>query len=333
MKKLTYLNLKTTDPAFNLAAEEYIFEDLPKDRTYFMLWQNDNAIIIGKYQNTIFEINEKAVKENGIKVVRRLSGGGAVYHDLGNINFTFIADAADMDKINFSFFCEPIVRCLDGIGIKAEINGRNDITIDGRKFSGNSQYIKAGRVMHHGTIMFSSNLDMVNKVLTVDDGKLESKGIKSVRSRVTNISEYLNLPISIEQFKEILIREITKDLDSEEYIFNEKEIAEIEKLKKDRYDTWEWNYGRSPECTYMRKKRIPGVGKIEAYISSDRGIIKSVEFKGDFFSASDPKELAEILKEKKAEREEIEKTVSGIDLSTYFKGIEKEDFINLITVQ
>ena len=167
-QKLSYLNLYTTDPAWNLAAEQYVFDRLPRDRTYFMLWQNDNAIIIGKHQNTAAEINEQFVRENGVRVVRRLSGGGAVYHDMGNLNFTFIADAGDMESINFRLFCRPVVAALAKIGVTAEINGRNDMTIDGQKFSGNSQYLKEGRVMHHGTIMFDSNLDLVAWCMTTE---------------------------------------------------------------------------------------------------------------------------------------------------------------------
>lgn len=139
--KLSYLDLYTTDPAWNLAAEQYVFDCLPRDQTYFMLWQNDNAIIIGKHQNAAAEINQQFVRENGVRVVRRLSGGGAVYHDMGNLNFTFIADAGDMESINFKLFCQPVVAALAALaalGVTAEVNGRNDMTIDGQKFSGNS---------------------------------------------------------------------------------------------------------------------------------------------------------------------------------------------------
>ena len=156
--KLSYLDLMTTDPSYNLAMEQYVFDCLPRDRMYFMLWQNDNAIIVGKYQNTIAEINEEAVRERGIRVVRRLSGGGAVYHDMGNLNFTFITDVGESNALDLKLFCEPVVRTLATLGVKAEVNGRNDITIDGKKFSGNSQYIRQGRVMHHGTIIFPYSL-------------------------------------------------------------------------------------------------------------------------------------------------------------------------------
>lgn len=166
--KLSYLDLMTTDPSYNLAMEQHVFDCLPRDRMYFMLWQNDNAIIVGKYQNTIAEINEEAVRERGIRVVRRLSGGGAVYHDMGNLNFTFITDVGESNALDLKLFCEPVVRTLATLGVKAEVNGRNDITIDGKKFSGNSQYIRQGRVMHHGTIMFDSDLSVVSEALRVD---------------------------------------------------------------------------------------------------------------------------------------------------------------------
>ena len=152
---LQFIDLTTTDPAFNLAAEEYVFEKLPRDSMYVMLWQNDNAIIVGKHQNTLAQINESYVREKGIRVVRRLSGGGAVYHDLGNLNYTVIADGDG--TLNFGRFCGIVLDALARVGVKGERNGRNDMTIDGKKFSGNAQYAKQGRVMHHGTILFDSD--------------------------------------------------------------------------------------------------------------------------------------------------------------------------------
>ena len=186
---LQYLNLTTTDPSFNLAAEEFVFESLPKDRSYFMLWQNDRAVIIGKYQNTLAEINLPYIEANGIRVVRRLSGGGAVYHDLGNLNYTFIADAKESERLDLRLFCEPVLRTLSSFGVKAELNGRNDMTVDGQKFSGNAQMIRHGRVLHHGTILFDSDLEAVTLALHVDEAKIRAKGIRSVRSRVTNLAD------------------------------------------------------------------------------------------------------------------------------------------------
>ena len=201
---MNYLNLFTTDPAFNLAVEEYVFDYLPKDRMYVMLWQNDNAIIIGKNQNTLAEINESYVREQGIRVVRRLSGGGAVYHDMGNLNFTVIADAQG-ENLDFGRFCALVVKALQRVGVQAEINGRNDMTIDGKKFSGNAQYLRQGRVMHHGTILFDSNASVLANALQVDEAKIQAKGVKSVRSRVTNVRPCLPEDMTLPQFRQIQI--------------------------------------------------------------------------------------------------------------------------------
>ena len=241
--KLSYLDLMTTDPSYNLAMEQYVFDCLPRDRMYFMLWQNDNAIIVGKYQNTIAEINEEAVRERGIRVVRRLSGGGAVYHDMGNLNFTFITDVGESNALDLKLFCEPVVRTLATLGVKAEVNGRNDITIDGKKFSGNSQYIRQGRVMHHGTIMFDSDLSVVSEALRVDPTKIQTKGIRSVRSRVTNVAEHLPEKVTLPEFRRILLENILKENPGEAYPLTQDDLAAVEKLRAERYATWEWNYG------------------------------------------------------------------------------------------
>lgn len=330
MNKLNFLDLKTTDPAFNLSAEQYIFEKLPADRIYFMLWQNANAVIIGKYQNTLAEINEKTVRENGIKVVRRLSGGGAVYHDLGNLNFTFIAEADKTDELNMRVFCLPIVKALAKLGVSAEINGRNDITIDGRKFSGNAQYIRSGRVMHHGTIMFDSDLDMMQKALQVDPSKIESKGSKSVRSRVTNIREYLREDISLEEFRFLLLRSILEDNPGEEYVFSAEDIRGIERLKKKRYDNWEWNFGRSPVCSLHKSARIDGVGRIDVFLSTEHSIVTGLEFRGDYFSAEDPALLAARFIGKRADAEGYDMALEGIEVSKYFSRLKKDELLDLL---
>lgn len=290
--KLSYLDLMTTDPSYNLAMEQYVFDCLPRDRMYFMLWQNDNAIIVGKYQNTIAEINEEAVRERGIRVVRRLSGGGAVYHDMGNLNFTFITDVGESNALDLKLFCEPVVRTLATLGVKAEVNGRNDITIDGKKFSGNSQYIRQGRVMHHGTIMFDSDLSVVSEALRVDPTKIQTKGIRSVRSRVTNVAEHLPEKVTLPEFRRILLENILKENPGEAYPLTQDDLAAVEKLRAERYATWDWNYGFSPVCTMLRRRRVDGCGMIEAYITVEHGKIAALSFKGDFFSASEPDELA-----------------------------------------
>ena len=331
MAELHWINLNTTDPAFNLAAEQYIFDCLPRDRAYFMLWQNDNAVIIGKYQNTQAEIDENYVAQHGIRVVRRLSGGGAVYHDLGNLNFTFIADAGDMEKLNMRVFCEPIVAVLRGLGIPAEINGRNDMTIEGRKFSGNAQYMRGGRIMHHGTLMFQSDLSVLTNALRVEPGKIESKGMKSVRSRVTNIGDYITDGTGLEEFRCRLITEIAEKNGGEEYRFTDADIKAIEEIRNSRYARWDWNFGKSPAGVMKREMRIPGCGKVEAYIETEHGLISSVEFRGDFFSTKEPSELAEKFIGRTPDEAGFRAALDSMEVSDYFKGMDRESMLALLS--
>ena len=328
--KLSYLDLMTTDPSYNLAMEQYVFDCLPRDRMYFMLWQNDNAIIVGKYQNTIAEINEETVRERGIRVVRRLSGGGAVYHDMGNLNFTFITDVGESNALDLKLFCEPVVRTLATLGVKAEVNGRNDITIDGKKFSGNSQYIRQGRVMHHGTIMFDSDLSVVSEALRVDPTKIQTKGIRSVRSRVTNVAEHLPEKVTLPEFRRILLENILKENPGEAYPLTQDDLAAVEKLRAERYATWDWNYGFSPVCTMLRRRRVDGCGLIEAYITVEHGKIAALSFKGDFFSASEPDELAAHFVGCTPYRAGYEKALGDVDVSRYFAGLQKDELIDIL---
>ena len=328
--KLSYLDLMTSDPSYNLAMEQYVFDCLPRDRMYFMLWQNDNAIIVGKYQNTIAEINEEAVRERGIRVVRRLSGGGAVYHDMGNLNFTFITDVGESNALDLKIFCEPVVRTLATLGVKAEVNGRNDITIDGKKFSGNSQYLRQGRVMHHGTIMFNSDLSVVSEALQVDPTKFQTKGVRSVRSRVTNVADHLDRPVSLPEFRRILLENILRENPGQPYPLTPKDLAAVEKLREERYAAWDWNYGQSPACTVLRRRRVEGCGLVEAYISVDSGLISAIAFRGDFFSAVEPEELAPRFVGRTPDQAGFAAALEGVDVSRYFAGLQNDQLIEIL---
>ncbi len=326
---LNYLDLSTTDPAWNLAVEEYVFDCLPRDRMYVMLWQNDNAIIIGKHQNTLAEINEGFVREKDIRVVRRLSGGGAVYHDMGNLNFTVIADAT-ADGLDFGRFCDMVLAALERVGIHGQRNGRNDMTIGGKKFSGNAQYIRQGRVMHHGTLLFDSNTAMLAGALQVDQEKIQAKGVKSVRSRVTNIRPLLPRDMTLAQFRQVLLESILQQMPGSEYVLTENDLAAIQARKQARYDTWEWNFGHSPACSLRKKARFEGCGTIEAFLSMDQGRIRDISFRGDFFAAEDPAALAETLKGTALEPAGLEAALQNTDISRYFMGLSKDRFLSLL---
>ena len=331
MPELAFLDLYTTDAAFNLAAEQYVFDALPRDRAYCLLWQNRSAVVIGKYQNTLAEINLPFVEENGIQVVRRLSGGGAVYHDLGNLNYSFIADAGDTGTLDFQLFCAPVVRTLAALGVQAEVNGRNDITIEGRKFSGNAQYLRGGRILHHGTLLFDSDLSVVARALQVDEEKIRAKGLRSVRSRVTNIRPQLPEDIPLPVFRKCLLENILRENPGEEYRFTEADLAAIEELRQSRYARWDWNFGASPPCTLLKRRRFEGCGTVEAHIAVEHGHIESLRFMGDFFSAAEPEELAARFTGLRPERADYAAVLADVPVSRFFLGLDRESLLSLLS--
>ena len=279
---MIYLESPSRDPYFNLALEEYVFERMDKSKSYFLLWQNDNTIVVGKYQNTAEEIDQAYVDAHHIRVARRLSGGGAVYHDRGNLNFTFIVDRADAPGLNFKIFVRPVVEALARFGVHAAFTGRNDLTIDGMKFSGNAQYARRGRLLHHGCIMLDSNLTSVADALRVKEAKFDSKAVKSVRSRVTTINAHAPAPISMEDFKGALKECAMASGELEPCTLTEEDLAAIRKLRDEKYATWAWNYGFSPAYDMRREMKFPA-GLVTAHLSAEGGKIKAVRFYGDFF--------------------------------------------------
>lgn len=328
-----YLESPSNDPRWNLALEQYVFDCCDRSHSYFMLWQNHNTIVVGKYQNTVGEINNDFVREHDITVVRRLSGGGAVYHDMGNLNFTFIVDANDAERINFRMFCEPIVRTLASFGVQAEISGRNDITVDGKKFSGNSQYLREGRVMHHGTILFESDPSIITNALHVDRDKLESKGVKSVSSRVANLIDYLPAGTTLADFKQRLVQELEKAEPMQRLTLDAAALEKIDEFKRARYDTWEWNYGRSPGYTERRRGRIEGVGKLELSLEVKGGTLRDIQFFGDFFENNDVSALAELLRGCPCRRDAICERLAAHDVGAYIRNLTAEALAELIAPQ
>lgn len=326
----SFIDVSSTDPAFNLALEQYAFDALPRERSWFMLWRNHNTVVIGRHQNTLAEVNEAAVKEKNVTVVRRLSGGGAVYHDLGNLNFTFIQDAAQGGQLDMGLFCRPVAQALQAMGVDAQVNGRNDITIDGQKFSGNSQYVREGRVMHHGTILYDSNLDTVAQVLRVDPEKIQARGVASVRSRVTTVRSHMPRPVPLEDFKARLLEEISRERPMEPYTLTEGDIAAVEAIKRARYDRWEWNYGDSPPCDLLRRRRVENCGTVEAHIHLERSRIVSLTFFGDFFSAAEPEELAQLLLGCPLEETALRRRLETAEVPRYIAGLTAGELADLL---
>jgi lipoate-protein ligase A len=326
---MLYIKNKSTNPYFNLAMEEYLF-NLDDNNSYVLLWQNEPTIVIGKNQNTAEEINSDYVKENGIHVVRRITGGGAVYHDLGNLNFTFINKGTEKKEFDFKRFTMPIVKALGRLGIEAELSGRNDITIDQKKFSGNAQYVKLGKVLHHGTLLFNSKMEELTKALKVSEDKFKSKGVKSVRARVTNIADYLSMNISVSEFKELLLKHMfDEDTELIEGQLSDTDLNEINSLMKSRYMSWEWNYGVSPEFNVKQEKRFEN-GKIEVLINVKQGIIQGIKFYGDFFGNGNLEELEALLIGKRYNEDELRVSLSKFNINDYFKGITLDELLSCI---
>ena len=320
-----------TNPYYNLALEQYVFDNLDRSHSYFMLWQNDNTIVVGKHQNTAEEINASYVKENNITVVRRLSGGGAVYHDLGNLNFTFITDHIDGQIFDFSTFCKPVAKALASMGVKVEISGRNDMTIDGKKFSGNAMYMKEGRVMHHGTLMFDSNPQIMEQALRVSKDKIESKGVKSVRGRVTNIKPYLSENITMDEFRQALRKFMISENNMLPYTLTEQDLQSIHHLQETVYSQWEWNYGTSPSYTIRKKRRIENCGSIEIFINvGKKGIIEDISFYGDYFGNGNPNELTAVLKGHQIEEHSLSEALEGIDVGYYINNLKRNELLDIL---
>jgi lipoate-protein ligase A len=327
---MIYIKNDDNRPQFNLALEQYVFESLNQFDKIFLLWINEPSIIVGKNQNTIEEINLDYIKENNINVVRRLSGGGAVYHDYGNLNYTIISKSKETSAFNFEAFSRPVIEVLAKLGVEAEFTGRNDIVIDGRKFCGNAQYMKKGRVLHHGAMLFDTDLNVLGKALKVSKDKIESKGVKSVRSRVTNIKEHLKDDITVEDFKQLLLDHMFRnDSEIKEYKLTKEDYANINKLMKERYSTWEWNFGESPEFNISKSNRF-SAGKVEVKIHVEDGTIKLIKFYGDFFGGGEISDVEEKFIGIKYKENEIEKVLDEIDIGYYFSGISKDDIIHCI---
>ncbi|WML57220.1 lipoate--protein ligase [Neobacillus sp. PS2-9] len=323
-------NKGITDPHINLAIEEYALKNLDIDETYLLFYINEPSIIIGKNQNTIEEINTEYVESKGIHVVRRLSGGGAVYHDLGNLNFSFITKDDGESFHNFRKFTEPVVAALKSLGVNAELSGRNDLLAEGRKVSGNAQFSTRGRMFSHGTLLFNSEMDHVVSALKVKKDKIESKGIKSIRSRVANISEFLPEKINIQEFGSLILKHIFEGKeDIPEYVLTEEDWEKIHQLSKERYQNWEWNYGKSPKFNLQHSHRFP-VGSIDVRLEVNKGLIENCKIYGDFFGVGDVSDIETRLIGLRYEKSELEKALADLEISRYFGNITKEEFVNLI---
>ena len=272
------INQTNTDPYFNLAAEEYFLKNFQED--FFMLWRSRPSVVVGKHQNALAEINHEFVQTHKIPVARRLSGGGTVFHDPGNVNFTFIRKVANISEVNFKVFTVPVVEALGKLGIEAYTTGRNDLLIDGKKISGNAEHVHRNRVLHHGTLLFDSRLEALKGALKVDLSRFEDKAVQSNRSEVTNIVDYLTNPISVEEFTDFLFSEISQNYtEFQVYELTPEDVAAIQKLSIEKYQTWDWIFGYSPRYRFTNKLETEK-GEIQISLVVEKGIVVEVDVSG-----------------------------------------------------
>lgn len=323
-------NENNHDPRINLALEEYIVRNFDTEKDYILFYVNQPSIIIGKHQNTIEEINAQYVKDNDIIVVRRISGGGAVYHDFGNLNFSFLT-SYDAKKVNnFIQFVQPIVDALKALGVPAEMTGRNDIVAEGRKISGNAQFSTTKKMFSHGTLLFDANIESVVNALNVSGDKITSKGIQSVRSRVANIKEFLQSPLDLQGFKRKLLEAIFKgQIEVPTYKLSPQEWEAVHQLSKEKYQTWEWNYGRSPAFNIQKKNRFD-FGQIDARMEVKEGHIAGIKFFGDFLSHGEPSEVETRLQNIRYVQTDIAQALQSVDLKHYFGAITALEFAQFL---
>ncbi len=322
---MRYVQNKNLNPYFNLALEEYVLKNFEED--FFLIWRNPNAIIVGRHQNTYSEINLDYVEKHGLPVVRRLSGGGSVYHDLGNLNFTFIMKNDKKRSSSFQDFTKPIIEVLQSLSVDAKFTGRNDLTIEGRKFSGNAQYHYKDRTLHHGTILFSSNMADLSGALKHKEGKFKDKSVKSVQSRVTNISDHLKEPLTIEAFQEKIMDHIMHQYGKDHlYSLTPDDIEAVNQLVRDKYSTWDWNFGKSPTYDFVTEHKFPG-GLIEIHMNVSQGKIKDLQLYGDFFAKRDIQPIIDALIGADHEQEALGRRLAPFTFEDYFINLSKEELI------
>lgn len=323
--RVTYLETGSRDPFYNLAFEEYVLAHRIEG-DYLILWQNDNTVVIGRNQNAEEEIDRAFVEAHGVRVVRRTTGGGAVYHDLGNLNYSFITDAGEAENLTMGRFTKPVTSALQGLGLRAEASGRNDILVEGRKVSGTAQRLLNGRILHHGTLLFDTDPDMVAGALRADPEKFRSKSSKSVRIRVGNIRDFLLEDMDLPAFWAYLKTALAGE-GFATGVLSPEELEAVEALKRSRYDAWEWNFGRSPAYDMVNKRRWDG-GSLEARVSVKEGRITGAAFRGDFLSRCSLKPLEKELEGVLFRREDVAGVLERYPLRDYFGAITGEEILD-----
>lgn len=333
-----YVIMPSLDIRRNLATEQYLLNQQTFDEPVVLFYIQKPCVIVGRNQNVRAEVDLGYAREQQITITRRLSGGGAVYDDLGNLSFSFVVNANHESFGNFKLFTQPIIDALHEMGATgAEISGRNDLLIDGKKFSGNAMYTKNKKMYSHGTLMLDVDLAEVSQVLTVSEKKLTSKGTKSVRSRVTNLKPYLSKEyqdITTEAFRDRLLLQLfnaktLEEIKPFEYQLTEMDEQAIDQLVEEIYGNDTWIFGEEPKFTIKREEKFKG-GLIEANISVEKGRIEAITIYGDYFNQKDTQEIERLLIGVNYERDVIEHVLATVEIDDYFNNVSKAEFVQLL---
>ena len=323
---MKYLSNASTDPHFNMAFDEFCLEQLKADEPVFYLWQNRPSVIIGLNQSAYAEVNLPFLEEKGILLARRVTGGGAVYHDLQNLNYTITGRIRDLEK-DYPAYLETMVRALRALGVPAELNGRNDILVNGRKCSGYAKRVSKDRLMIHGTLMYDVDIDTLTQALAAPGSKLSAAGVASVRSRVANLKDYLPQFVDIDAFRDALQALLAGD--DEEIVLSPAQRALIETDAATKFRTWEWNYGRSPAAAFQVRRKFP-CGTIEASFSLRSGRIDHLHFTGDFLGNLPPDRIEQAIEGTPFTREALLAALRAIPVVEYFDHLTAEDLVSFL---
>lgn len=323
------LHTRSVDATYNLALEQAIFEALPPGTEALWLWQNENAVIVGRHQHTTDEVRLEAAEAAGVQVVRRPSGGGAVYHDLGNVNFTYLTDLQAEGKPTMEALVRPVLAALSELGVEGRVAGRNDMCIGEAKFSGNAQWIRGNRILHHGTLLFDTQLARLGQLLTPAPEKLQRHAVQSVRARVTNIRPHLPQDMPVGAFIERLEACFQQMLQPHPLPMDAALLERAKTLQRERYQSWAWNVGASPRYTHRHTLRFTG-GLITAYLEAPEGPIENAKLYGDFFSEGPIEELEARLSGVPWSREALTDALRGMTVSSYIRDLGNDDLIGLL---
>ena len=327
-----YIETESKDAAFHFSVEEYMMKTFPFDEPVMMIWQADKCVMLGNYQVAEAEIDMNYARQAGIQIVRRSSGGGTIFTDLGTFLYTVIQpyeEGQEPGQIAQNTVAAPLVYALNKIGVPAQAEGRNDILAEGKKISGMAQYVRHGRICSHGSLLYDTDLEMLVRTLRADEEKIRSKALRSIRSRVTNIKEHMNTPCSTQEFGEMLKQKLFEAGQVREYSLTGHDLSEIEQIYQSRYNNPSWTFGKAPEFSFHNSKRFVG-GKVEVYLNIIKGTVAACSIRGDFLGTVPIGGLEEQLTNKALQYEVFNDALDGISLQLYLGNITKGELLSCI---